>query len=268
MIEDDVLTLRVPATMHDSTALAAVVTLIERAAGAPLAPDWAKTFFEASTTALRDDPPPFATDAYRDLAVRANGDPRRLLLTVLGQAEAEGQCARDDWAMADEASDRGEADRLRRRAHCSAETTRRLLALVDAVFASLIDADFRDQLDGLVPDLREGEGVADSRRSIASARADALLEDFWHDCRAARLAALWRDALEPLPAPARAAFDRVVDGRVERMAADAALIATRLGGETPAAVAEQVRSALRAAIELSVEEPVDIAFHARFGSYP
>ena len=264
MIEDDVRTLRVPATMHDSTALAAVVTLIERAAGAPLPPDWAKTFLEASTAALRDDPPPFATDAYRDLAVRANGDPRRLLLTVLGQAEAEGQCARDDWAMADEASDRGEADRLRQRAHCSAETIRRLLDLVDAVFASLIDADFRDQLDGLVPDLREGDGVADSRRNIASARADALLEDFCYECRArARRAYGATRSSRSRAGGAASIGGGAGSSGWRRTSADRHALA----GETRRR-RRPVRSALRAAIELSVEEPVDIAFHARFGSYP
>lgn len=113
--------------------------------------DLCPTYVEALGKALVAEPPPFATDAYFDLYRAAAADGRWLAISLMTNAEREGDGATRLWSLAACASNEHERSLLKRHAVDESRHALRYLALVDLCFGDAVDPSFRRELNQLSP---------------------------------------------------------------------------------------------------------------------
>lgn len=127
-------------------ALAARVALAqcEPEAKAPL-------YFEALEQAINEEPPPFAMAAYGDIYLASSKDAAWMVVSLITNAEREGDGAKRLWSLAACADD-PEIQRLLK-CHAVDESRHALLylALLDLGFPGCVDPSFRRDLSSLSP---------------------------------------------------------------------------------------------------------------------
>lgn len=108
-------------------------------------------YFGALERALIDEPPPFDTVAYADLYHDASASWRWMAVSLITNAEREGDGAKRLWSLA-ACSDEEEIQRLLKQ-HAVDESRHALLylALLDLTFPEGVDPSFRQDLDQLSP---------------------------------------------------------------------------------------------------------------------
>src|SRR5439155_9625153 len=74
------------------------------------------TYFAALNRALLDEPPPFITDVYSQIYRNASAEGQWMLVSLMTNAEHEGEAAKRLWSLAANAVDRNEGELLKRHA--------------------------------------------------------------------------------------------------------------------------------------------------------
>lgn len=108
-------------------------------------------YLEALETALEEEPPPFDTVAYADIYDEASTSPRWMAVSLITNAEREGDGAKRLWSLA-ACSDDTDVQRLLKQ-HAVDESRHALfyLALLDLTFPGATDPTFRADLNNLSP---------------------------------------------------------------------------------------------------------------------
>jgi hypothetical protein len=122
------------------------------------------------------EPPPFGTDAYRGVYQRASANPRWLILSLMRNAQREGQGATDLWSLAACAVDADEQQLIKRHAVDESRHAKVYLAILDLAFPDAVEPSFRREMDAFSPDY----GLAQEPRPVAGslyAKAPTL-DDF------------------------------------------------------------------------------------------
>lgn len=108
-------------------------------------------YLSALNRALDDEPPPFGTKAYSDLYRDAAADPRWMAISLITNAEREGDGAKRLWSLSACSPDKKEQQLLK--AHAVDESRHALfyLALLDLAFPGMTEPAFRLELRKLSP---------------------------------------------------------------------------------------------------------------------
>lgn len=133
--------------MADQVAAVAHVALSECAPG-----EACPAYLAAVEGAVAAEPPPFGTDAYRDLYRYASANARWMMFSLMRNAQREGQGATDLWSLAACALDGDERQLLKRHAVDESRHAKVYLALLDLSFPDAVDPSFRKEMDSFSPD--------------------------------------------------------------------------------------------------------------------
>jgi len=113
--------------------------------------DGCPNYFSALDRALEDEPPPFGTKTYSDLYRSASSDARWMAVSLMTNAEREGDGAKRLWSLSACSSNKEEQQLLK--AHAVDESRHALfyLALLDLAFPEITEPSFRLELQKLSP---------------------------------------------------------------------------------------------------------------------
>ncbi|HEX2093101.1 MAG TPA: hypothetical protein VHG28_11890 [Longimicrobiaceae bacterium] len=108
-------------------------------------------YLEALEKALEDEPPPFDTSGYADIYDQASTSPRWMAVSLITNAEREGDGAKRLWSLA-ACSDNPHVQQLLKQ-HAVDESRHALfyLALLDLTFPGIAEPAFREELNKLSP---------------------------------------------------------------------------------------------------------------------
>jgi hypothetical protein len=125
----------------------ASVALAQRAPGAEC-----PTYLAAVEDAVIAEPPVFGTDGYREIYRGSSENARWMIISLMRNAQREGQGATDLWTLAACSQDSGEQHLIKRHAVDESRHAKVYLALLDLAFPDAVDPAFRKQLDAFSPD--------------------------------------------------------------------------------------------------------------------
>lgn len=108
-------------------------------------------YLTALEKALRDEPPPFGTELYSQIYAEASQSGQWLAISLMTNAEREGDGATRLWSLAACAFDAEEQQLLKRHAVDESRHALAYLALLDLCFPGAVTPEFRAELDGLSP---------------------------------------------------------------------------------------------------------------------
>lgn len=127
-------------------ALAATVAL------AQCSPDFeCPIYMEALETALEDEPPPFDTAHYAHIYEQSSVAPRWMAVSLIANAEREGDGSRRLWSLAACTPDEDVQNQLKRHSVDESRHALLYLALLDLTFPGAANPEFREQLNQLSP---------------------------------------------------------------------------------------------------------------------
>jgi hypothetical protein len=101
--------------------------------------------------ALKEEPPPFDTPEYAEIYRGASGDPRWMAISLITNAEREGDGAKRLWSLAACCDDSDEKPLLKRHAIDESKHALYYLAILDLTFPNMVDRSFRAELNKLSP---------------------------------------------------------------------------------------------------------------------
>lgn len=108
-------------------------------------------YLEALETALEDEPPPFDTSDYADIYDRSAVSGRWMAVSLITNAEREGDGAKRLWSLAACSDDGDVQQQLKRHAVDESRHALLYLALLDLTFPDAAEPGFRQELDSLSP---------------------------------------------------------------------------------------------------------------------
>ncbi len=120
------------------------------------------TYERSLAHACAEGPPPFGLAEYGDLYRESASDPGWLAVSLLTNADREGDGAQRLWSLAACTQERTLSAQLKQHAIDEAKHARMYLRLVDLVFEGAVDPDFRKELDVLSPGYT-AEGVPEPK---------------------------------------------------------------------------------------------------------
>ena len=101
--------------------------------------------------ACEEFPPPFGTSEYGDIYREAAADPGWLVVSLITNAEREGDGAQRLWSLAASTRDPELAAKIKRHAIDESNHSKVYMTLADLVFPGAIESNFRAQMDVLSP---------------------------------------------------------------------------------------------------------------------
>lgn len=101
--------------------------------------------------ALAEEPPPFGEESYERIFREAAGDGQWLAISIITNAEREGDGATRLWSLAACSEIESEQALLKRHAVDESSHSLAYLALLDLSFPGAVSSEFRQQLDQLSP---------------------------------------------------------------------------------------------------------------------
>jgi hypothetical protein len=108
-------------------------------------------YYAALDMALDDEPPPFGTEAYAEIYRAASTDGHWLAVSLITNAEREGDGAKRLWSLASCSSDGREQQSLKRHAVDESRHALAYLRLLDLAFPDAVSPSFRSELNALSP---------------------------------------------------------------------------------------------------------------------
>ena len=108
-------------------------------------------YLSALDNALIEEPPPFGTDAYADIYCEASQDGQWMAVSLITNAEREGDGAKRLWSLGACSDDENEQQQLKRHAVDESRHALAYLALLDLTFPDATSPAFRKELNALSP---------------------------------------------------------------------------------------------------------------------
>lgn len=108
-------------------------------------------YFAALDDAIEHEPPPFDTSGYADLYTEASADWRWLAISLMTNAEREGDGAKRLWSLAACSDDTNVQQQLKHHAVDESRHALLYLALLDLTFPDSVEPGFREELNTLSP---------------------------------------------------------------------------------------------------------------------
>ncbi|HLL46538.1 MAG TPA: hypothetical protein VK399_07505 [Longimicrobiaceae bacterium] len=128
------------------------VSLAARTALSRCSPDFqCPIYLEALEMALEDEPPPFDTSQYADIYERSSVSGQWMAVSLITNAEREGDGAKRLWSLAACSDDPDVKQQLKRHAVDESRHALLYLALLDLTFPNAAEPGFRQDLNMLSP---------------------------------------------------------------------------------------------------------------------
>jgi hypothetical protein len=228
-------------------------------------------YMAALERAFWEEFPPFATELYAEIYRGAARSGQWLAMSLMTNAEREGDGARRLWSLAACAGSEEERRLLKRHACDESSHALAYLALLDLTFPGAAAPEFRAELNQLSPHYAMGqepvpvEGSPYARRpsvdDYMQMNVAEIRTTIHHLMQREALAAHW-----PVASAGRAVkiLDSLLRDELSHVAYTAVLIEER-GGE---GVAGRLAGRLRDFNRITSEEPIDYSYNQRFGIYP
>lgn len=108
-------------------------------------------YFAALDKALKEEPPPFDTQDYSDIYREASADGQWMAISLITNAEREGDGAKRLWSLATCSDDVDVQQQLKSHAVDESRHALLYLALLDLTFPNAVTSSFRLELDQLSP---------------------------------------------------------------------------------------------------------------------
>jgi hypothetical protein len=145
-----------------------VLTVARVALSLQDAPSACQTYRSALEHAVAAEPPPFGTEAYQAVYREASANPRWLAVSLMSNAEREGDGAMRLWSLAACSDNEEERQLIKRHACDESRHALAYLALLDLTFPDAVAPLFRAELNKLSPGYAMGqELVADASSPYA-----------------------------------------------------------------------------------------------------
>jgi hypothetical protein len=109
------------------------------------------SYLAALESALSDEPPPYGTSGYAQLYFEAARSSQWLAISLMSNAEREGDGSRRLWSLAACAESDDEKRLLKRHAVDESRHSLAYLALLDLTFPGCVSAEFRKELRSVSP---------------------------------------------------------------------------------------------------------------------
>jgi hypothetical protein len=139
VLQDEPMDAQVGAVAH--------VALAQRAPGEECA-----AYLAAVADAVSAEPPTFGTEGYRDIYRNASANARWMIISLMRNAQREGQGATDLWSLAACSVDGREQELIKRHAVDESRHAKLYLAILDLAFPDAVEPTFRKQMDTFSPD--------------------------------------------------------------------------------------------------------------------
>jgi hypothetical protein len=114
-------------------------------------------YFEGLKKSIAENPPPYGDNAYGELYREASADAQWLAISLMTNAEREGDGAGRLWSLAACSTDEPVRQQLKRHAIDESHHALAYLSLLDLVFPGIVAPAFRTQLDELSPRYSMGQ---------------------------------------------------------------------------------------------------------------
>jgi hypothetical protein len=108
-------------------------------------------YFATMDRALKNEPPPFNTKGYADIYQNASADKQWMAISLIANAEREGDGAKRLWSLAACSDNLDEQRKLKSHAVDESRHALLYLALLDLTFPNAASPSFRMELDQLSP---------------------------------------------------------------------------------------------------------------------
>jgi hypothetical protein len=229
-------------------------------------------YLAALERALSEHPPPFGTAEYADIYRGASASGQWLAMSLMTNAEREGDGARRLWSLAACAGDGQERALLKRHACDESGHALAYLALLDLTFPGAVSPAFRAELDQLSPHytMRQEPEAAEGSPYARRPSVDDYMQMNIAEIRTTIHHLMQREALAahwPAANAGRAGkiLDSLLRDELRHVAYTAVLIERGArGGEIGGRFGERLRDFNR----ITCEEPIEYSYNQRFGIYP
>jgi hypothetical protein len=141
----------VNALLRAEESVARVVTAARVALSQRDPPEECTQYFAALDRAVQEEPPPFGTKAYSDIYRGASANGQWMAMSLITNAEREGDGATRLWSLAACSVNVEERQLLKRHAIDESRHALAYLALLDLCFPNAVTPAFRSELNGLSP---------------------------------------------------------------------------------------------------------------------
>jgi hypothetical protein len=236
-------------------------------------------YLAALAHAVWEEPLACSTPLYAEMHATASQDGQWTVVSLLRQAARAADEARRRWARAGGCADPEARSHLERDAVGRSEHVLRYLDLVDIAFPEAMTPQFRQELDGLAPGYTVDQPLPNAHEShqplapaeIVMLNLDGLrmtiLDDLVHSAIARHCS-----PDDPDDPDDRARAAAVLDGVRRDHRAEVAWTARWIEQATatsrPDELAALLVRCLRRFNRATMEEPIDLSYHQRFGNYP
>jgi hypothetical protein len=232
-------------------------------------------YLAALETAVWAELPPCATALYADIYRAAAVSGQWLAMSLMTNAEREGDGARRLWSLAACADDAQERHLLKRHACDESSHALAYLALLDLSFPGAVAPGFRAELNALSPHYAMGQEPTPVAGSPYARRpaVDDYMQMNIAEIRTTIHHLMQRKALAAhCPSKNVAAVTKILDllwrDALRHVADTAVLIERKTAGHNRRDSAAQFAKRLRDFNRSTSEEPIEYSYCQRFGMYP
>ena len=232
-------------------------------------------YLAALDRALGEEPPLFGTKEYADIYRAAAKSGQWLAMSLITNAEHEGDGARRLWSLAACSPDPRERLLLKRHACDESSHALAYLALLDLCFPGAASEDFRAELTQLSPHFSMAQELSPVEGSPYARvpSADDYLQMNIAEIRTTIHHLMQREALAAhCPAENAGRVTRLLDSlmgdELSHVAYTAELLEAGRWGDGADAFEARFSTRLRDFNRATAEEPIDYTYNQRFGNYP
>jgi hypothetical protein len=232
-------------------------------------------YLAALEKALWEEYPPFGTELYADLYRDASASGQWLAMSLMTNAQREGDGSKRLWSLA-ACSDNDEEQQLLKRHACD-ESSHALayLALLDLSFPGAVEPTFRAELNQLSPHFSMGQELFTVEGSPYARKptVDDYMQMNIAEIRTTIHHLMQRTALAAhCPAENLGRTTKILNSllrdELSHVAYTAVLIERKANGAGPEKLQAMFRKTFRDFNRITSEEPIEYSYNQRFGNYP
>src|SRR5215213_227770 len=229
-------------------------------------------YLAALKRALWEEYPPFVTDVYEEMYGSASSNGQWLAMSLITQAQREGNKAKRLWALAANCGAKAEQQLLKQQACDESNHARAYLKLLDTVFPQSVDPAFRSELNQFSPGFSMNQelpsrngGDEPSLNDYLSLNIDeirTIVQQIF------QLRAIPQHCAADEAADAAKTLNRLLGDELNNIAYTAELLEQKTMGQTAAELQAFFCHGVSSFNRARSEEPIEYTYNQRFGNYP
>jgi hypothetical protein len=231
-------------------------------------------YFASLKRALWEEYPPFATELYDEMYGSASSSSQWLAMSLITNAQREGERARRLWSLAANSSENPN-EQLLLKQHACDESKHALayLALLDIAFPSVVDPTFRSQLDQFSPGFEMSQELSKENEPPRQPSLDDYVALNIDEIRTTihhvfQLRAIPKHCSADTLPQATKSLKKLLDDELNHVAYTAEIIESKTKDSPADEVDAHFCRCVSNFIRAKSEEPIEFTYNQRFGNYP